>query len=61
MMDMVRKHCAPGSGNYETAEACVNRTHEMLRDFKKVVFNFVSQAALHLDHPLIGLQGTSKR
>jgi transposase-like protein len=42
MMDMVRKHCVPGTGNYEAAQACVDRTHEMLRMFKEATRNFVS-------------------
>jgi hypothetical protein len=41
MMDMVRKHCVEGSGNYITAQACVDRTHEMLRMFKKATETFV--------------------
>jgi hypothetical protein len=43
MMDMVRKHCVPGTGNYEAAQACVDRTHEMLRMFKEATRNFVSR------------------
>lgn len=42
MMDMVRKHCVPGTGNYNAAQACVDRTHEMLRMFKEATRNFVS-------------------
>jgi hypothetical protein len=42
MMDMVRKHCVPGTGNYEAAQACVDRTHEMLRMFKDATRSFVS-------------------
>ncbi len=45
MMDMVRKHCMEGSGNYKAAEACVDRTHEMLRMFKQATATFVSQAS----------------
>jgi len=41
MMDMVRKHCVEGTGNYATAQACVDRTHEMLRSFKKTTASFV--------------------
>jgi len=41
MMDMVRKHCAEGSGNYKAAQACVDRTHEMLRMFKQATATFV--------------------
>jgi hypothetical protein len=43
MMDMVRKHCVPGTGNYEAAQTCVDRTHEMLRMFKEATRNFVSR------------------
>jgi hypothetical protein len=42
MMDMVRKHCTPGTGNHNAAQACVDRTHEMLRMFKEATRNFVS-------------------
>jgi hypothetical protein len=42
-MDMVRKHCEEGSGNQKIAQECVDRTHEMIRSFKKTVQNFVSQ------------------
>lgn len=45
MMDMVRKHCVEGSGNYTTAQACVERTHEMLRMFKKATATFVSRTS----------------
>ena len=41
MMDMVRKHCVEGSGNYKAAQACVDRTHEMLRMFKQATTTFV--------------------
>lgn len=56
MMDMVRKHCVPGTGNYEAAQACVDRTHEMIRMFRDSTRNFVSQdhisspASCLLDH-----------
>jgi hypothetical protein len=46
MMDMVRKHCVEGSGNYETAKACVDRTHQMMKMFKEVMYNFVSLKSL---------------
>ena len=46
MMDMVRKHCVEGSGNWKMAQACVDRTHGMVRDFKKAVYSFVSQSFL---------------
>lgn len=46
MMDMVRKHCVEGSGNYTTAQACVDRTHEMLRMFKKATETFVRGGAV---------------
>ena len=42
MMDMVRKHCVHGTGNYDAAQACVDRTHEMLRMFKQATATFVS-------------------
>ncbi len=42
MMDMVRKHCVQGTGNHDTAKACVDRTHEMMRMFKQATMNFVS-------------------
>ncbi|ERF71522.1 hypothetical protein EPUS_00511 [Endocarpon pusillum Z07020] len=40
-MDMVRKHCVEGTGNYDTAKACVDRTHQMIRMFKEATYNFV--------------------
>jgi hypothetical protein len=51
MMDMVRKHCVPGTGNYEAAQACVDRTHEMLRMFKEATRNFVSRCDLLTELP----------
>lgn len=50
MMDMVRKHCVEGTGNYDTAKACVDRTHEMIRMFKQATWNFVSMESLLLKH-----------
>ncbi|KAL9616629.1 MAG: hypothetical protein Q9160_008512 [Pyrenula sp. 1 TL-2023] len=41
MMDMVRKHCAEGTGNWQTAQACVDRTRKMMSDFREVKRNFV--------------------
>lgn len=49
MMDMVRKHCIEGTGNYETAKACVDRTHEMMRMFKQATFNFVCLIPCYLE------------
>lgn len=46
MMDMVRKHCVEGTGNYDTAKACVDRTHQMMRMFKEVAHNFVSSCSV---------------
>ena len=43
MMDMVRKHCVPGTGNHDAAQACVDRTLEMMRMFRESTRNFVSQ------------------
>ena len=42
MMDMVRKHCVQGTGNYITAKACVDRTQQMIRMFRETTHNFVS-------------------
>jgi len=41
MMDMVRKHCVEGTGNHDAAQACVDRTHEMLRMFKRATATFI--------------------
>jgi hypothetical protein len=41
MMDMVRKHCVEGTGNHDTAMACVDRTHQMIRMFRDATRNFV--------------------
>jgi hypothetical protein len=57
MMDMVRKHCVPGTGNYEAAQACVDRTHEMLRMFKEATRNFVSQCDFLTELPRIAPTG----
>ena len=54
MVDMVRKHCVEGTGNYRTADACVERTKKMLGELRDIKRNFVSldiNCYLHYERP----------
>jgi len=46
MIDMVRKHTVPDSGNWRTIVSMVERTQEMLRMAKDVSRTFVSSSSL---------------
>ena len=41
MVEMVRKHTVPGTGNHRTISGCVYRCKDMLRDAKDIARNFV--------------------
>lgn len=46
MIDMVRKHTVPNSGNWRTIVSMVERTQDMLRMAKDVSRSFVSPLSL---------------
>lgn len=46
MIDMIRKHTVPNSGNWKTVTAMLDRSHEILRMSKAAAHDFVRRAAV---------------